>query len=1079
MEISKIREQLAQLRVSAAALRAPGTSPAAPVALADHVEAPVPEITPSRNGALALAAVKALSRQTWLALDRSREAVQKENVRTDAHHLSLENLLYERSCIQREVDKCREFPTPELDRIPLEPLAPGATLEDGTAVFVPDDERQTFLNRLRHELEARQRLERQLGERRAALAAMRAASIEKARFIESLPDHAAALRAALAPLLGHLVSAEEAASASARDAGAADSFAMLPGPLQVAHARLAAAARASAAFDAGSVASVARGSSASADTASAAALSSGSAGASASVAGSLSIAVEVAPAAGFTSGALSATATAPDAAGSRSGGTHEADAAAPAVVHVPSSRLRVWGSLLGVRAAHDAPNSGASHSAGGPSSAASAGQMRGKDASAGDEAADAAVAGGGVGAKRRRPSDVSAADDISTAARSSATAAAPGSAALAARDAIKPHPTAVSVSVALVPAQPSSTADAAGAGAGSAVAGPSPSALHIELAARPEAGEVSRIMAVPVPAARDALPLLQLQLQYLPLLNCIAVTGSASAGSSSGSASQLLCTRFLSADARPSVPASDAGLLAMAPSWLEACASISTVSTGSGVAALRDAVRAAEGSAAAGAAAVVVSPPASKRARVDDEEAGSARSSSAASSAADGRIVAWAQSLAGLASLPQPAPAAIGASLAVLAGGSGAGAGASSMSAVSGSGSAMSAAGAVSAADVLAALRLRAVASACLDECIRRMTAASGQQTVQQAKTAAVGTSSGAAAAPGTAALLAALPLQMTAEFARAQAGALASVLSQRHNGGSAASMGAPGHAHGSALARSCKANSTSVKAAAALLRALAACMPAAAPAPAAGAAAAAVAAPAAPVAPLRSSALLPAGTLSQSEFSAMFPSLATAGCLAVDCRLLRLAFAVVGGGGSSSSSGFASVLFAVPAAYPLIPAAAHVACGRSLSAAEGAALMPRPDIDADADADATSVASGASALCGALSAGLTAAASLLCPTPASLLFSLLHQAAALQTLLSPAACGTALTAAFSTAGGAAPGAAPSAAAAAILGAAASDLGAASVGPVEPLHQGSAGWTADAQLRVRDAAGAAVRIAWA
>lgn len=1088
MEVDKIRDQLARLRVSVQSTLAQANAPGTATASAGEVDARVSELPPSRTGALALAAVKALSRKTWLALDRSREAVQKENIRTDAHHLSLENLLYERSCIQREVDRCREFPTPELDRIPLEPLAAGATLDDGTAVFVAGDERQTFLNRLRHEMEARQRLERQLGERRAALASIEKArfifescsgnaSIEKARFIEALPEHAAALRAALAPLLGHLVSAEDAAAATARGSSGNDgSFSMLPGPLQIAHARLAAAARAAAAFDASS----AGGAGAAAPSAASAGAGAASAGAAAigtsvGSGGSLRVSIETAAAGGVAAGGFTSSGAtlASDAAGSAS-----VDASA-AVVHVPSSRLRMWGNLLGVTPAAAAATSSAAH---GAAPAKSSGASAASAAGATDVA---------VGSKRRKASlaadsEESTLDAFTAPADAASAAPPPGSVAVSARDALKPHPTAVSIAVTVAPALAASGATGAATGSGSGAAAVSAgssasvAAVNIELAARPEAGEPSRVTAVAMTAGSAVAPLVQLQLQYLPLLHCIAVSSNSG---SSASASQLMCTRFCGSGAG-AFAASDAGLLALAPAWLEASASSSTSAA--------TAANASEASAAA--AAVVASPPASKRARVADEsgtpagdEAGSASASAVASAgAADSRITAWAQSLAGLGSAPQPSPSAVGGSLA------------SSSSAASGAaaaGSAPGAASAASAGDVLAALRLRAVSSACLDECVRRLTGSAFAAAAQ--KLGKPAPAAGTAALPVS--LLASLPLSLSAEYLRAQAGALAAVLTQRGGSAGAAGAGAAAsHAHhGSALARACRASTPSVKAAAALLRVMAECLPSTTGA-SAGTAASAPA-----FAPLRSAAALPGRTLSHAEFAAIFPGLAARGCLAVDCRFVRLAFALGGSAASSggaaaassaaSAGGFAAVLFAVPAAYPLIPAGAHVVFGRTLSAAEGAALMPRPDVDSlaaddaadDAAASSATPAAVASSLCSALSAGLTAAAALLCPTPASLLFSLLHQAAALQALLSsPAGVGCALAAASSgTVAAAAGAAAPSASLSALLAGAASDA-AAAVGAVEPLHHSPVGWTPDAQLRVRDSSAAAsaagvVRVAWA
>jgi hypothetical protein len=199
-----------------------------------------------RQAALAFAAVKGLSKQTWLALDAARDAVQRENAQTDSHHLSLENLQYERGCLAREVARCREFSTPELDLIPLTPLEElgGVKLADGTLVLVPGDAHATFKNRLAHELEERQRLERLLVERRKSLAELQEQNLQKRCFVEALPAQAAAVKAAAAGFAERLIGGAELATLSSRHL---DGFTALPGALQVAHTRLAAAAQALAA----------------------------------------------------------------------------------------------------------------------------------------------------------------------------------------------------------------------------------------------------------------------------------------------------------------------------------------------------------------------------------------------------------------------------------------------------------------------------------------------------------------------------------------------------------------------------------------------------------------------------------------------------------------------------------------------------------------------------------------------------------------------------------------------------------------------------------------------------------------
>ena len=73
------------------------------------------------SSALLLVDVKSASRAAHLAAESGRQRVQAASAAADASHLALQNLLYERAHLQRLIRRCREYPSPELDRVALAP----------------------------------------------------------------------------------------------------------------------------------------------------------------------------------------------------------------------------------------------------------------------------------------------------------------------------------------------------------------------------------------------------------------------------------------------------------------------------------------------------------------------------------------------------------------------------------------------------------------------------------------------------------------------------------------------------------------------------------------------------------------------------------------------------------------------------------------------------------------------------------------------------------------------------------------------------------------------------------------------
>ncbi|KIO12970.1 hypothetical protein M404DRAFT_6937 [Pisolithus tinctorius Marx 270] len=106
-----------------------------------------------------VARLKALNRNANAATRAHKQATTEARQEMDQTHLGLQNLLYEKRHLEREIEKCRQFASIYQD-VPLHSLEefqqmapPEARTED-----VLDNPHQLMLNRLSFELAERQRL---------------------------------------------------------------------------------------------------------------------------------------------------------------------------------------------------------------------------------------------------------------------------------------------------------------------------------------------------------------------------------------------------------------------------------------------------------------------------------------------------------------------------------------------------------------------------------------------------------------------------------------------------------------------------------------------------------------------------------------------------------------------------------------------------------------------------------------------------------------------------------------------------------------------------------------------------------
>jgi THO complex subunit 5 len=103
-----------------------------------------------------IARLKALNRNANAATRVHKQATAEARQEMDQTHLGLQNLLYEKRHLEREIEKCRQFASIYQD-VPLYSLDQFKELAPPEAVV--DDEHQLMLNRLSFELAERQRLE--------------------------------------------------------------------------------------------------------------------------------------------------------------------------------------------------------------------------------------------------------------------------------------------------------------------------------------------------------------------------------------------------------------------------------------------------------------------------------------------------------------------------------------------------------------------------------------------------------------------------------------------------------------------------------------------------------------------------------------------------------------------------------------------------------------------------------------------------------------------------------------------------------------------------------------------------------
>ncbi|OWZ24813.1 hypothetical protein PHMEG_00087 [Phytophthora megakarya] len=137
---------------------------------------------------LLLGAMKSGLRDTFLEADNRRTRVQEQKDVAEAHQLQLQNLLYEKDHLLREIRRCRGFSTKEMDKIEF--------VDGDLPIEVDAEVHRQHLDQLTQELHARKRLQTELKEIKLKIAKVEDATETKQAFLNALPDHLAGIEAA-------------------------------------------------------------------------------------------------------------------------------------------------------------------------------------------------------------------------------------------------------------------------------------------------------------------------------------------------------------------------------------------------------------------------------------------------------------------------------------------------------------------------------------------------------------------------------------------------------------------------------------------------------------------------------------------------------------------------------------------------------------------------------------------------------------------------------------------------------------------------------------------------------------------
>ena len=154
------------------------------------------------EAAMLFSELKGVNRKLYSSVESERTRVAKAKSETETRHLALQNLLYEKANLLREIKACREFATVETDKIELmderafEKTAP----PELAAASTKSDPHKRLLNRLSHEHIVRKDLVEKVRALKEKREDVEKSNIEKKDFLVGLPDRLEEIEQATRPL---------------------------------------------------------------------------------------------------------------------------------------------------------------------------------------------------------------------------------------------------------------------------------------------------------------------------------------------------------------------------------------------------------------------------------------------------------------------------------------------------------------------------------------------------------------------------------------------------------------------------------------------------------------------------------------------------------------------------------------------------------------------------------------------------------------------------------------------------------------------------------------------------------------
>ncbi|CAI5742042.1 unnamed protein product [Peronospora destructor] len=150
-----------------------------------------------------LSAMKSGLRETFVEAEARRARVQEQKNVAKTHQLQLQNLLYEKDHLLREIHRCQGFSTKEMDKIEFS--------TGSVPIQVDVNVHRQHLDQLTFELHARKSLQVELQELQVKIAKIEETTEIKQAFLDALPDQLNGIEAAtmgLQKYMGEPISAQ-------------------------------------------------------------------------------------------------------------------------------------------------------------------------------------------------------------------------------------------------------------------------------------------------------------------------------------------------------------------------------------------------------------------------------------------------------------------------------------------------------------------------------------------------------------------------------------------------------------------------------------------------------------------------------------------------------------------------------------------------------------------------------------------------------------------------------------------------------------------------------------------------------